>query len=211
MNLRADAPPPATEPTPVNSERRPSRRLPWKWRALFWLFLLSSVCFCALMALRWAGSTELRGTVERVYEKQAEYRVEFTELDGTVHVVGNQEIHFPFFKVDTADVQAELNRLARTKDIVDLKIWGLRIPWFSLFPNIVDVEFVRSDSDRRRAQATEITEAVLRTLRNQGIIRGGEDVREALIKTIEESLNPNASSKKDEASSHPANSDFVAP
>src|SRR5690606_19624196 len=190
------APPPAAAPPSPTSGSAPQaaqtvRKVSFKRRLVLWLVLLTAFCLLGLMAVRWAGSTTLRGTVERVYEKQAEYRVEFTELDGTVHVVGNQEIHFPFFKVDTADVQARLNRLAKTKDVVDLKIWGLRIAWFSLFPNIVDIDFVRSDSERRRAQASDITEAVIQSLKKQGVLRGGEGVRDELLKAVEETLKEN--------------------
>lgn len=167
-----------------NAAKNPS----WKRRFLIWFSLLVFAFGLAFLTLRWAGSTTLRGTVQRVYEKEAEYRIEFTELDGTIHVVGNQEIHFPYFKVDTADVQAQLNRMSRTGDIIDIKVWGLRIPWFSVFPNIVDMEFIRSDSEQRKVQAERIADGVLAVLTQRGVLKGGESVREEVVQAVTRAL-----------------------
>jgi hypothetical protein len=196
----------ATPPTPTSKtdatakavavETSKPKKHSWKQRILVSLFLFVFACVLGVFLIRWIGSTTLRGTIQRTYEKQAEYRVEFAELDGTIHVVGNQEIHFPFFKVDTADVQAELNHMKHTGDVVDLKVWGLRIPWFSLFPNVVDLTFVRSDSDRRRAEASRIADEVLEALRQRGILKGGDDVRDDVIQAIERGLEkPNKDTK----------------
>ncbi len=154
-------------------------------RILTALALFFGLLLLLFFAYRWAGTSTYRGTVQRVYEKGLEYRVEFTTLEGEVRVIGNAEIRFPYFKLDTADVHANLNRLSLTGDVVDLKVWGFRQAWFDMFPNVVDVTFVRSDSDRNRARAERIADAVIEKLSSKGILKGGEGLRPDIIEAVE--------------------------
>lgn len=153
----------------------------------------AAVFFAVLLVLffsyRWAGTTTYRGTVQRVYEKGMEYRVEFTTLEGEVRVVGNAEIKFPYFKLDTADVHAELNRLSLTGDVVDLTVWGFRQAWLDMFPNVIEVTFVRSDEDRSRARAERVADAVIAKLREQNVLKGGESVKPGLVEAIATALS----------------------
>lgn len=85
------------------------------------LFIASLIALFLLY--RFAGTSHIRGTVQRVYEKDREFRAEVVDEKGEVHVVSNQEIFFSYLKVDTADLHAELNRHAQIAALVDLKIW----------------------------------------------------------------------------------------
>ncbi|GEM_PF-1165550 len=174
----------ATQKAP-NETRSPKVKRSWKKFTIKWGILLIVALVSLFYSFRWVGSTTYRGTVQRVYETGAEYRVEFTELNGTVRVVGNADIEFPYFKVNTADVHAELNHLSTTHDIVDLKVWGLRQAWFSMFPNVVNVTFVRSNSDRLRARASLIANDIIKLLTEKSILKGGEELLPELIQSVE--------------------------
>jgi hypothetical protein len=153
-----------------------------------WLAIALVAAVALFMLYRFAGTSVHRATVQRVYEEDSVYRVEYVETDGTVHVAQNSEIIFPNFKLDTADVHAELNRLADTKDIVDLKLWGFRFSWFSVFPNVVDIEFVKSSGERRRQQAERLADVVVARLTERGVLKPGDAVREELVRALEAAL-----------------------
>lgn len=153
--------------------------------ALKWLAIVVALTLLGLFLYRSAGTSTYRGTVQRVYEKQAEYRVEFAELDGNVHVVGNDEARFPYFKTNTADLHAKLNQLSRSGDIVDLKVWGFRHSWLSMFPNVVGVTHVQSASARQLARAEQIADAVISTLANRDALKKrDEDTRQAVVEAV---------------------------
>lgn len=160
----------------------------WKARILTWLLVTFACLLVAFFTIRWAGTATYRGKVQRVYEKGVEYRIEFADLGGKVRVVGNKEITFPYVKMDTADLHADLNRLSDSGDIVDLRVWGFRQAWFSMFPNAIDVTFVRSDAEQDRAKAGRIADEVLETLRQQGVLKGGDGVRPVVVEAIERGM-----------------------
>lgn len=139
------------------------------------------------------GTTTYRGKVQRVYEKGIEYRVEFADLEGEVHVIGNQEITFPYIKMDTADLHAALNRMSATGDIVDLRVWGFRQAWFSMFPNAIDVEFVRTDAEQLEARAGRIADEVLEELRGKSVLKGGDKVRPMVLDAVKRGMKVPAS------------------
>ena len=151
--------------------------------------------FVALLILlffcyQWAGTTVYRGTVQRVYEQGTDYRAEIVDQEGNVHVVGNTEIKFPYFKLDTADVHAQLNRFSQTRDLVEVKVWGLRMSWFSTFPNLIEATFVMSKSDRDRKRADRVADAVLKTLLDRGLVKGGDGLKPAIEQAVQESIGP---------------------
>ncbi len=181
-----------TTPGGASSGKEPKRRS-WKARIITWLVLLLLFLLLAFFFIRWAGTTTYRGKVQRVYEKGIEYRVEFADLEGRVHVIGNEEIKFPYIKMDTADLHAALNRLSTTGDIVDLRVWGFRQAWFSMFPNAIDVEFVRSDAEQLSARAGRITDEVLEELRLKGVLKGGDEVRPMVLNAVKRGMKVPAS------------------
>lgn len=151
--------------------------------------LMGTAVLVALFFLyRWAGTSHDRGVVQRVYEKDSIFRVEYVDLDGTVHVAENRDVMLPYVKFDTADLHAELSRMATTKDVVDLTVWGFRFEWFSVFPNVVGVEFVRSAADRQRLRAEQLADVTLGILRDKGLLKGGEGVRGELVEGLEKAL-----------------------
>lgn len=176
----------------AKTERPPS----FKRSAGKWVLIIGGAILLCLLLYRWIGTSVYRGTVQRVYEKESEYRVEFVDLDGNVLVTGNSEIRFPYFKIDTADLHAELNRLALTKDVIDARVWGYRMAWFDMFPNLIEVEFVRSNAARKRAQAEVMTDLVIAQLVKEGAVKDGSDVRSGLVSVIERALlNPPSDAK----------------
>lgn len=166
----------------------PEKKRSFKQRALIWLLAFLGVLLVVFLVYRWAGTSVYRGTVQRVYETGSEYRTELVDLKGNVHVFGNGDIKFPHFKMDTADLHAELNRLSKTRDVVDLTVWGFRMSWFSTFPNIVGAEFVMSRQERDRKRAELVTDSVLRVLLDKNLIKGGDGIKEDLVRAVEESL-----------------------
>jgi Protein of unknown function (DUF1523) len=173
--------------TPAGQGGEPRRRS-FKSRMLTRLALLTLFLMVAFFMIRWVGTSTYRGKVQRVYEQGIEYRVEFTDLDGGVHVIGNTEIKFPYFKLDTADLHAHLNRLSTTGDIVDIRVWGFRQSWFSIFPNAIDVTFVRSDTEQQEARAGRITDEVLQALSAKGVLKGGDEVRPAVLDAVKRGM-----------------------
>jgi hypothetical protein len=143
--------------------------------------ILVGVLLACFVLYRWGGTSHYRGTVQRVYEKGAEYRVEFTQLSGKVRVIGNAEMRFPYFKTNTADLHAELNRLARTGDVVDIRVWGFRQSWLSMFPNVVDVNFVYSAEKRAHQHAEAVADAVIATLANRDALKNNDQATRAAI------------------------------
>jgi len=179
----------ATQPVvPATAPVEKSR--PFKQRALLWTFGFLVTLIVLFFTYQWAGTSHYRGTVQRVYEQSNDYRAEIVDLEGNVHVVGNQEIKFPYFKLNTADLHAELNRLSKTRDIVDVKVWGFRMSWFSTFPNLIETEFVMSRQDRDQKRAERIADAVLRSLLDKGLIKGGDGIKPAVVQAVKESLDP---------------------
>ncbi len=135
--------------------------------------------------VRWIGTTNMTGRIQKVYETGPEYRLEFAEDGGDTHVLGNQNLAFPYFKTDADDLHAELNRMAYDGDIVELEVWGYRGSWLGFFPNVIDAERVETLKERRRRRAEKIADSVIATLKNQGALRDGVDVRERIIEAVE--------------------------
>jgi len=138
-----------------------------------------------LLGYRWIGTSNVRATVQRVYEDQGEFRVELVQPDGTVLVAGNHDMYFPHFKLDSADQQAQLHNLAVSQDTAEVTVWGFRLSWFSVFPNVVDVEMVQTNVERRRALASRLANAVLEELRKKGAVQGGAGLHDDTAKAIE--------------------------
>jgi len=137
------------------------------------------------VAYRWIGTSDVRATVQRVYEDQGEFRVELVRADGKVLVAANHDMYFPHFKLDSADQQARLHNLAVSQDTAMVTVWGFRLSWFSVFPNVVEVEMVQTNVERRRALANRLSTAVLDDLRKKGAIQGGANLQADTAKTIE--------------------------
>ena len=175
-------------PAPTTPVAPTSPQKPFKKRATTWLLGAVALLLVGFIVYRWAGTSTYRGTVQRVYEKENEFRAEIVDLEGHVHVVGNKEITFPYFKLDTADLHADLNRLSKTRDVVDVKFWCFRFTFVSVFPNVIETEFVMSRQDRDRKRSERIADAVLESLRNKGHLKGGEGVRDDIVRVVGENL-----------------------
>lgn len=175
--------------SPTAPDTAPVQKKSWKQRLLLWTLGILGVLLVLFFAYRWAGTSTYRGSIQRVYETNHDFRTELVDLDGNVHVLGNQEIKFPYFKLDTADLHAKLNRLAQTRDIVDVKVWGFRMSWFSTFPNLIDVEFVVSRQERNRKRAEDAADAVIRNLQDRGFLKAGDNVRDDLVQIIAATLD----------------------
>lgn len=170
----------------------PPQKKSFKRRLVTWFLVILGILFALFFLYRTLGSSEYRATVQRVYEKEGEYRVEFRDRDGKVHVAGNHDMNFPYVKVDSADLHAELHHFAQKGDTVKVKIWGFRLAWFSVFPNVISAEFAESRAERTRKQAEQIADAVLRKLLDKGVLKGGDGLREDVIQAVEESLDRDA-------------------
>lgn len=143
-----------------------------------------------ILGYRFAGTRTFTGVVQRVYEKEGEYRVELRDSRGEVLVAANHDMKFPYFKLNSADVHADLHRFSQTGDLVKAEIWGFRMEWFSAFPNVIDVTFLESKRDRTRKRAERVADAALRVLMEKGILKGGDGVRDDLIEAMGEALDP---------------------
>jgi len=138
-----------------------------------------------LLAYRWLGTSTVRSTVQRVYEDQGEFRAELVEPGGKVLVIGNHDMYFPHFKLDSADQQARLHNLSLSQDTAEVTVWGFRLTWFSVFPNVVDVEMVQTNLERRHALASRLAAAALEELRKKGAVQGGAGLQDDTAKAIE--------------------------
>jgi hypothetical protein len=149
--------------------------------------LLMTIAAIALLlfAYRWIGTSTVRSTVQRVYEDQGEFRAELVEPGGKVLVTANRDMYFPHFKLDSADQQAKLHNLSLSQDTAEVTVWGFRLSWFSVFPNVVDVEMVQTNVERRRALAKRLAAAVLEELRKKGAVQGGAGLQDDTTKAIE--------------------------
>lgn len=113
------------------------------------LFVLS---FGGCFAIRSVGRGTYQGTVQRAYEKATEYRVEFVTTDGDAMVFTNAEATFPYWKTNTANLQAELNQAAKNGDEVEIVVYGWRSSLASSFPNVIDLEVKVSDATAKRRE-----------------------------------------------------------
>lgn len=148
----------------------------FKQKALRFFLIVFGSLLLAFLLYRWTGTSVLRGHVQRVYEKGDGYKVEFVEESGEVSVLENTPIRFPHFKLETADLQAELHHFSETGDIIELKVWGLRLAWLEYYPNAIEAEFIHSNEDRKKAQVEALTEGVLNELIDQGVVTRGPQV-----------------------------------
>ncbi len=135
--------------------------------------------------IRWLGTSTLTGTIQKVYDNAPEYRIEFAELDGDTHVLGNQNLAFPYFKTDADDLHAELNRMALEGNVIALRVWGYRGTWLGFFPNVIAFELIESGEERLRRRAERIADAVIASLKNRGALRPEVDARPLVIEAVE--------------------------
>lgn len=185
-----------TSPVPAD-EKSNEKGLNWKQKLLRWTLLVFGVLLLLFFLFRWTGTSHHRGTVERVYEKGHEYRVEFWDESGKVHVVGNEDLRFPYLKLNTADLHAQLNRLAKTGDLVELKVWGFRYTWLSMFPNAISVQTLESGRARAERRAGDLAEAIEAELKNRGALKEGAEVREAIVEAIVRVQRGSGSTQRD--------------
>lgn len=143
-------------PAQTQAEKKPLKQRIGKWGAIIVVALI-----LAFFLFRFIGSTSYTGTINRVYEKTSEYRVELEAPDGEVHVFKNAELRFPYLKFDTADLQAQLQSYQRNEDIVKVRAWGFRSTVFSWFPNVIDVDLVRKSREAKRQRAEQIVDMTL--------------------------------------------------
>lgn len=179
--------PASTDADPVNPAA-PARKPPNKLARF--LLIVAAILIALAIAYRLAGTRSYIGVVQRVYEKEGEYRVELRDREGQVFVAKNIDMKFPYFKLNSADLHANLHRFAQTGDFVKAKIWGFRLEWFSMFPNVVDVAFAESKKDRTRKRAERVADAAIQVLTDQGILKGGDGVRDDLVRAVSEALDP---------------------
>lgn len=189
-NLSASSTGSAGTPPPAGGPAGPIRTRSVGSLVRRWAFALVAILLLFLLLYRVLGTSEFRGTVQRVYEREGEYRAELRDAAGNVLVVSNHDMYFPHFKLDSADLHAELHAFATKRDLVKAKIWGFRMEWFSVFPNVVDAEFVLSAAERRKQDAENVAEAVLQTLKEKGALKDGADIRHDLIQTVDRALYP---------------------
>lgn len=175
--------------TPTSPEAKPSAK-PGMSKAKKIAIIIPVLVIGILLAYRFAGTRTYVGTVQRVYEKEGEFRVELRDKDGTVLVAANEDMKFPYVKLDSADLHANLHRFAQTGDLVKAKVWGFRLEWFSVFPNVVDAEFAESKKDRTRKRAEKLADAVIHTLIDKGALKGGDGVRDDVVQAISDALDP---------------------
>ncbi len=154
-----------------------------------WTLFLITALVAIFFVYRWAGTHEEVGTIQRVYENHAEYRIEFADEEGEVTVIGNNDIQFPYVKLDAADLHAELHRLAESGDTVRLTIWGFRQSWLSMFPNVLDIEILSTKEEKIAARATQLKEKVVEMMKRKGVLPEQEGFQDDLQRTLEESLS----------------------
>lgn len=141
----------------------PSR---WTWRRRLGVGLGAVLAFLLLtwLGIRWAGTFTYEGEVLRVYEKLDDYRVEVAMSDGEVAVLVNRETRFPYFKTNTADLQARLEKLEQDDSLVRVHAFGFRNSWISMFPNVVGVDLVLTAEEVNQQRAERFADRVVATL-----------------------------------------------
>lgn len=212
---RPEGEPPEEKPP---SESKPEAIAPpprtFKQKALRLSLIVFGSLLLAFLLYRWAGTSVLLGHVQRVYEKGNGYKIEFVEKSGEVSVLENTPIRFPHFKLETADLQAQLHHFSETGDIIELKVWGLRLSWLEYYPNAIEAEFVSSNEDRRKAQVQAISYGVMNELIDQGVVTRGpesEKVRPGLEAAISRGLKEPSSSNSPPSSPSPDGDEKSAP
>lgn len=198
------SPPPGTAPPPkgVTPLPPPAPKAPWTRRFLHGVAFVFGTLFLLVLIYRWIGTSTVRGTVQRVYEKDARFLIEFVDASGNVTVVENEPIRFPHFKTSTEDLHADLHRYSQTQDTVDLTTWGIRAAFMDVFPNAVDVDFVKSNQVAKKMQAERVTRVVINELIDQGFLRrtdATEETRRNLTRVIEKALAPPAEGEHENA------------
>ncbi len=153
-----------------------------------WTLIVLVAAAALFFVYRWSGTNDYVGVVQRVYESQSDYRIEFAEDSGEVLVVGNNDIKFPYMKLDSADLHAELHRLAESGDTVRLSIWGFRQSWLSTFPNVLDVELLSTQKERISARAVQLNNAIEEMMRRKGVLPKQDGFKEDLQRTLEDTL-----------------------
>jgi hypothetical protein len=202
-------PDPIPPPAPVeNSSPKGNNASPTSWtrRLLNWMGFTFGSLLLLFVIYRWLGTSTVRGTVQRVYEKDARFLIEFVDASGNVTVVENEPIRFPHFKASTEDLHADLHRYSQTGDIVDLTTWGIRASFMDVFPNAVDVDFVKSNQAAKQLQAERIARLVINELLDQGVLRRGdasEETRRKISHVIEKALITPASDEEKSPPAHP--------
>jgi len=157
-----------------------------KWGAVLVLSLVA-----LFFLFRWGGTSTYEGTIQRVYEKTSDYRVEMLTEDGEVRVFSNREIRFPYLKFDTADLQGAFSNHQRSGDVVRVKVWGFRSAMFSWFPNVLRVDVIAAAEGRNKALAKAIAKEVLTVLTQEQALKPEATTTEGatdLLPTLEAAI-----------------------
>ena len=102
------------------------------------------------LEVNFGGQQYLTGTVKRCYVEKA-YYVEFKADDGQVHVLTDID-SLVWWKWDSADVYAGLKEGHRYR----VHTVGYRVPLFSWFPNILDVQEEPDQGPTAQKLGTEV-------------------------------------------------------
>lgn len=174
------------------AEAHPTESSSTRARLKRYAIVTGVVVLLLIVLYRWLPTSTYQGTVQRVYEKVGEYRVEMYTEDGEVRVFTNSEMRFPYLKFNTADLQANLDRAVREGDLVQIGVWGIRSSFLSTFPNIVRFKVLSSGDAVRRGRTDRIVRAVMSELRARQLVPAGDEaeLEDALIQVVEEAESP---------------------
>ncbi|MHA1948241.1 MAG: DUF1523 family protein [Candidatus Thorarchaeota archaeon] len=98
---------------------------------------------------KWTGTGTHTGIVQRAYEKADKYRIEFVTNKGDVLVFENKDSTFPYFKTNTANIQADFSKAEKDGSEVEVVTWGWRNSMASWFPNVISLEVKDSDKTKK--------------------------------------------------------------
>ncbi len=107
------------------------------------------------------------GTVENAAGQRDIRFIETVRPNGKVFVYRNEDTGWiwpPFFKYDSANLQAEATNLRSTAadpQWVSITSYGWRMPWLSTYPNAISIDTLAGPDERPRNWAAVITCAVL--------------------------------------------------
>lgn len=108
-----------------------------------------SIIFLLLFVFLWLrygpDSWEVQITGVTGDGREIQYRIETVYVDSSRALIfRNEDAGFlpPYFKFDSADLQADASRIARNCSDVPVKVRGysMRIAWLSMFPNATSIK-----------------------------------------------------------------------
>ena len=112
-------------------------------------------------------ASEDTGTVENAAGQRDIRFIETVRPNGRVFVYRNEDTGWiwpPFFKYDSANLQAEATNLRSTAadpQWVSITSYGWRMPWLSTYPNAISIDTLASADERPRNWAAVIVCALL--------------------------------------------------